>query len=99
MLRTEHGLSERRACAAVGLERSVYHYEPRPNADGPIVKLLLELAWQRPEQGLRQVVQAFAASGPQLEPQACVSHLLRAETEQKNEKAKDVCQQDVLLHW
>jgi putative transposase len=44
-------LSERRACGTVGLQRSVYRYEPRPNADGPIVKLLLELAWQRPEQG------------------------------------------------
>jgi putative transposase len=43
-------LSERRACAPVDLERSVYHYKARPNADSPIVKLLLELAWQRPEQ-------------------------------------------------
>ena len=29
---------ERSSTAAVGLERSVYHYQPRPNADGPIVK-------------------------------------------------------------
>jgi len=50
-LETEHGLSERQACAAVGLPRSVYQYEPRANRDGPIIKLLLELAWQRPEQG------------------------------------------------
>ena len=59
MLRTEHGLSERRACAAVGLERSVYHYEPRPNADEPIVKLLLELAWQRPEQGFGKLFNVY----------------------------------------
>jgi len=43
-LQTEHGLSEREACAAVGLPRSVYQYEPRANRDGPIIKLLLELA-------------------------------------------------------
>lgn len=37
---SEHGLSERRAWVAIGLERSVYHYQPRPNAYRPIVKLL-----------------------------------------------------------
>ena len=63
MLRTEHGLSERRACAAVGLERSVYHYEPRPNADEPIVKLLLELAWQRPEQGFGKLFRRLRRLG------------------------------------
>ena len=63
MLRTEHGLSERRACAAIGLERSVYHYEPRPNADGPIVKLLLELAWQRPEQGFGKLFRRLRRMG------------------------------------
>jgi len=32
-LRSEHGLTERRACAAVSLRRSVYRYRPRPNRD------------------------------------------------------------------
>jgi transposase InsO family protein len=56
-------LSERGASAAVGLQRSVYHYEPRPNADGPIVKLLLELAWQRPEQGFGKLFQRLRRLG------------------------------------
>ena len=62
-LQTEHGLSERRACAAVGLPRSVFHYQPRPNADGPIVKLLLELAWQRPEQGFGKLFKRLRRLG------------------------------------
>jgi putative transposase len=52
-------LSERRACTAVGLQRSVYHYQPQPNGDQPIIKLLLELAWQRPEQGFGKLFRSF----------------------------------------
>jgi len=62
-LQTEHGLSERQACAAVGLPRSVYHYEPRPTRDGPIIKLLLELAWQRPEQGFGKLFKRLRRLG------------------------------------
>jgi hypothetical protein len=43
-LRSEHGLSERRACAAVNLRRSVYRYCCQPNRDGELVELLLQLA-------------------------------------------------------
>ena len=56
--------------------------------DGPIVKLLLELAWRRPEQGFRQVVQAAASPGPRVESQTGLSHLLQPETEQKTERQK-----------
>jgi hypothetical protein len=87
-LQTEHGLSERRACGAVSLQRSLYHYEPRPNADGPIVQLLLELAWQRPEQGFSKLFKAAASPGPRLEPQTCVPHLLQPETKQKPERQR-----------
>ncbi len=58
-----HGLSERRACAAVGLDRTVYHYQPRPNRDGPIIKLLLQLAWQRPEQDLGKLFRRLQRMG------------------------------------
>jgi len=62
-MQTKYGLSERQACAAVGLPRSVYQYEPRPNRDGPIIKLLLELAWQRPEQGFRKLFKRLRRMG------------------------------------
>src|SRR5215208_3213921 len=48
-LREEHKLSERQACKIVSLPRSVYRYQPQPNRDEEIVKLLLELAQGRPE--------------------------------------------------
>jgi len=62
VLRTEHELSERRACAAVGLERSVYHNRSRPKTDGPMVKLL-ELAWRRPEQGFGKLFKRLRRMG------------------------------------
>ena len=62
-LRTEHGLTERRACAAVSLRRSVYRYRPRPNRDGEIIKLLLELAHGRPEQGFGKLFKRMRRLG------------------------------------
>ena len=62
-LRTEHGLTERRACAAVNLRRSVYRYRPRPNRDGEIIKLLLELAHGRPEQGFPKLFKRMRRLG------------------------------------
>ena len=62
-LRAEHGLTERRACAAVSLRRSVYRYRPRPNRDGEIIKLLLELAHGRPEQGFGKLFKRMRRLG------------------------------------
>jgi len=56
-LRQEHKLSERQACKIVSLRRSVYRYQPRPNPDQEVVKLLLELAQGRPEQGFGKLFQ------------------------------------------
>jgi putative transposase len=62
-LRAEHKLSERQACRIVSLRRSVYRYKPRPNRDEEVVKPLLELAHQRPEQGFGKLFQRLRRLG------------------------------------
>lgn len=50
-MRSEHGLSVRRACRAVSLSRSVYAYQPHPRDDGPVIDALLSLADKYPRYG------------------------------------------------
>jgi len=48
-VRTQVGLSGRRACRVVGVNRSTVRYQPRPREDGPVVERLRALAerWRR----------------------------------------------------
>ena len=62
-LRQEHKLSESQACKIVSLRRSVYRYQPRPNRDQEVVKLLLELAQGRPEQGFGKLFKRLRRLG------------------------------------
>ena len=62
-LRRDHGLTERRACAAVSLRRSVYRYRKRPNRDGEIVEQLLQLAHRRPEEGFPKLYKRLRRQG------------------------------------
>jgi len=55
--------SERQACKALELRRSVYRYRPRPNGDGEIIKLLWELAHGRPEQGFGKLFRRLRRLG------------------------------------
>jgi putative transposase len=64
-LRQEHGLSERQACAAVGLRRSVYRYQPQPSRDEQLIELLLELAHQKPEFGSKKLFELLRRRGHQ----------------------------------
>jgi putative transposase len=50
-LREQFQVSERRACRVLSQRRSVYRYRPRPNQDEELIRVLLELAQGRPEQG------------------------------------------------
>jgi putative transposase len=50
-MHSEHGLSERQVCAALGLSRTVYRYEPKPRDDSPIIEALLGLADRYPRYG------------------------------------------------
>lgn len=63
VLRQEHHLSERRACQAVGLSRSVYRYQPDRSRDQAIVEALLELAHQKPELGFAKLFQILRRQG------------------------------------
>ena len=56
-------VSERRACQVLAQRRSVYRYQPQPNRDGEIIKLLLELAHARPEQGFGKLFPRLRALG------------------------------------
>ena len=94
-LQHEHGLSERRACAAVNLRRSVNRYHSRPHRDSELVELLLQLAHQRPEEGFPKLFkrlrrQDWRWNHKRVDRVYCSLKL------NKNGKAKNVCQQDVL---
>ncbi len=51
----EHGLSERRACKLLAMDRSSYRYEPRPEDDAELRQDLIELARQKPRFGYRRL--------------------------------------------
>src|SRR5262245_22177616 len=62
-IREQFGVSERLACRALALGRSVYRYQPQPNRDGEVIKLLLELAHGRPEQGFPKLFKRMRRLG------------------------------------
>lgn len=97
-LRQEHKLSERQACKIVSLRRSVYRYQPRPNRDQEVVKLLLELAQGRPEQGFGKLFKRLRRLGHKWNHKrvyACIA----ASNLTNEEKAKSVCRQDARRRW
>ncbi len=51
----EYGVSERRACKLLDMDRSSYRYEPRPENDGPLRQELIELARKKPRYGYRRL--------------------------------------------
>jgi len=56
-------VSERQGCRVMAMRRSVYRYRRRPNRDGEIIKLLLELAHGRPEQGFGKLFKRLRRLG------------------------------------
>ena len=51
----EHGLSERRACKLLEMDRSSYRYEPLPEEVAKLRQALLEVARQKPRFGYRRL--------------------------------------------
>ncbi len=59
----EHGLSERTACKLLGMERSSYRYEPRPDRDAELREALVKLARQKPRYGYRRLHAVLSRRG------------------------------------
>ena len=55
LFRLEFQLSERRACKLLGVDRSSYRYEPRPDRNVELREELMELARQKPRYGYRRL--------------------------------------------
>jgi putative transposase len=55
LAQAEHGLSERTACKLLGVERSSYRYEPRPDRNAELRSELVKLARQKPRYGYRRL--------------------------------------------
>ena len=55
LVQTEQGLSERTACKLLGVERSSYRYEPRPDRNAELREVLIQLARQKPRYGYRRL--------------------------------------------
>jgi len=62
-IREQFQVSERLACRVIAMRRSVNRYQPQPNRDGEVIKLLLELAHGRPEQGFPKLFKRLRRLG------------------------------------
>jgi putative transposase len=62
-IREQYQLSERRACRIMVLQRSVNRFQPQPNRDGEVIRLLLELAHGRPKQGFPKLFKRLRRLG------------------------------------
>jgi putative transposase len=62
-LRQEHGFSERRACQAVRLSRSVARYVRRDDHDDEVIAVLQELAERFPERGFGKLFKLIRRRG------------------------------------
>ena len=51
----EHGLSQRRACKLLEVDRATYRYEPRPDRNAKLRTALVEAARQQPRFGYRRL--------------------------------------------
>ncbi|AXC10298.1 Mobile element protein [Acidisarcina polymorpha] len=59
----EHGLSERTACKLLGMKRSSYRYEPRPDRNAALREALVKLARQKPRYGYRRLHAVLSRCG------------------------------------
>jgi putative transposase len=59
----EHGMSQRRACQALGMARSVMRYRKVPDRDDPVIATLQELVERYPERGFGKLFKLIRRRG------------------------------------
>lgn len=62
-MHTEHGVSIRRGCEAVGLPRSTYRYQRTPKPDEPVIEALSALVERHPTIGFWQAYHRLRLAG------------------------------------
>jgi putative transposase len=65
----QFGMSERRACKLVNLDRSSYRYEPAPDHNAQLRQELVNLARQKPRYGYRRLHALLTRRGHHSSPQ------------------------------
>jgi putative transposase len=65
----QFGMSERRACKLVNLDRSSYRYEPAPDHNAQLREELVNLAKQKPRSGYRRLHALLTRRGHHSSPQ------------------------------
>ncbi len=61
--RQTHGMSVRGACRALGISRTVYHYEPDASRDEPVIESLQKLADRYPRYGFGKMFPILRRQG------------------------------------
>lgn len=64
----QHKVSERRACKLIGLDRSTYRYEARPDHNAKLREEMLALARQKPRYGYRRLHAVLERQGQKSSP-------------------------------
>ena len=75
--REHHGMSERQACALVGVSRRVIRYQPNKPDDALLRQPLRELAAERRRFGYRRLGYLLAREGHGAQPQEAAAYLPR----------------------
>jgi len=72
---SEFRLSERTACKLLGVERSSYRYEPRPDRNAELREELVKLARQKPRYGYRRLHALLTRRGHEVNVKRVYSHV------------------------
>ena len=87
--RQEHGLSIRKACTAISISRSVYHYQPDISKDDAVISAIQEIPERYPAYGFNKVFTKLRRAGHPWNHK-CVYRVLCIEAEPSAQREETV---------